>query len=259
MNGSFVLAGAVLPALFLSGAEAAIVLADNFDSYADQTAFLAAWPAQVGSGGTLSTATFTSAPNAVSFPLTAQRNGRLFPEAGVPSSLNVVAFSFDFHDSDSTAAPYRQSASLIDGAGTASGQLISLGLNNNLLASAQGGNFYMARILGYTPPGQAAGDFFKLNDNPALLRSTGWHRLGVEVSDTEFRFYVDGSLAKTVANSVTLRSYDLVRLGSGLSSTNGIFIDNVLVETNPIPEPRFAALALLGGAATCLRRLRRKT
>lgn len=256
MKAHFILGSAALSALLFCNAHGATLLFDNFDNYADQAAFAAAWPAQVGTGGTLSTAQAVSGPNSVNFPTTAQRNARSFAESLSPSSSNVIVFSIDFFDSNAGAAPYRQSVSLVDGAGTASGQLISLGLNNNLSSSAQGGNFFMARIVGYTPPGQASGDFFKLNDDPLLLRTTGWHNLKVEITDTEFRFFVDGSLAETVPNTVTIRSYDSVRLGSGVTSTNEIFVDNVLVAS--IPEPGAVSLCVLGAAALWFARIRRR-
>lgn len=251
---------------FTTNASATILLQDNFDSYADQAAFLLAWPAAVGTGGTLSSARSVSAPNSVNFPTTAQRNDRSFAESGNPDVLNLIRFSIDFFDSNAAAAPYRQVVQLIDGAGSASGQLVSLGMNNNQSITNSGGNFYMARILGYTVPTTAdpdggpaesvggAGAFFKLNDTGVGLRTTGWHNLAVEITNVDFKFYVDGLLAETVANSFTLSSYDKVRLGSGITAANDANFDNVSVETNPVPEPGTAALGLLGGLMLLRRR-----
>lgn len=239
---------------------AAILLEDNFDSYVDQAAYVAQWPV-VGAvvSGSLNGTQSVSAPNSVNFATTAQRNQHAFAESGEPTSLdlnNVVRFSFDFFDSNAAINPYRQHNNLQDGAApSSSGQLIAIGLNNNQLSTANGGNFYMGRILGYTPTdtGGTSGSFFKLNDDPLLLRSTGWHNLAVEISDLDFKFFVDGTLAKTVPQTgLTLRSYDLVRIGSGLSSTAEVFIDNVKVET--IPEPSSFALGFLGVAALLSRR-----
>ena len=130
----------------------------------------------------------------------------------------------------------------------------------------------MARILGYTPtlvdpnggPNEegtlSSGSVFKLNDYGVGLRSTGWHNLGVRISNTTFEFYVDGLLAETVANAFTLRSYDSVRLGSGLSSTTAAFYDNVNVELNPPPIPEPSALnltAMLVGTWFFIRKPRR--
>ena len=175
------------------------------------------------------------------------RNQRSFAETGLPSLLNPISFSFSFYDGNAAASPYRSHSNLQDGTAPGSyGQLVAMGLNNNQTSSANGGNFYMARILGYTPTdtGGTSGSFFKLNDLGAPLRSTGWHSLEVEITDLSFRFFVDGILSKTVAQTGTLRSYDHVRLGSGLSNAGvDSYFDNVLVQ---VPEPTAAALAGIG-------------
>jgi PEP-CTERM motif len=253
---SAILFGIVLPA----GAQ--ILLSDDFDSYANQAAFQAAWPTT----GTFTTGTLTgtlsaSAPNSIAFAATpaTQRNDRSFTESSTPSATNLILFSVDFYDSNAAASPYREFAQFIDGAGTSSGQLVSLGLNNNLTSSADGGNYYMARILG-GDGGQGVSAFFKLNlGGASTLRSTGWHNLAVTISDTAFNFYVDGIFSETVANTITLRSYDSVRLGSGITSANTANFDNVRVEINPtvIPEPSGAMLLLAGFGALAAHRRRR--
>jgi hypothetical protein len=273
-SSTFVVVGAIaLAAAALStGASAGILLQDNFDSYADQAAFQAAWPigGATTTGGTLSNARSVSAPNSVNFPTTAQRNDRSFTESGAPDLTNLIRFSVDFYDSNAAAAPYRQVVQLIDGAGSSSGQLVSLGMNNNQSITNSGGNFYMARILGYTVPTTADPDggpaesvgganaFFKLNDYGVGLRSTGWHNLAVEITNVDYKFYVDGALAETVANSgftSSSTSYDKVRLGSGITSVNEANFDDIDVEVNPVavPEPSSVALCLLGAAALLAR------
>ncbi len=226
---------------------------DSFDGYADQAAFQAVWtPIGATPSGTLTNGQSVSAPNSINFATAAQRNERSFIESGLPATSNVVRFSFDFFDSNAGLAPYRQYANLQDStAASGAGQLISIGLNNNLTSAAEGGNFYMARILGHN-----ANAYFKLNDNAALLRSTGWHSLAVEISDVDYRFFVDGALAETVPNTFTLRSYDVVRLGSGLSSTAEAFFDNVSVQS--IPEPGTLVLASMAGLGLMVMRRRRK-
>lgn len=246
---------------FASISEAATLIDDNFDSYTTQAAFEAAWPIVAAPSGVLVSTQSVSSANSIYYGANTsnvQRNGHSFAESGNPALNNIVKFSFDFFDSNAAASPYRQYANLQDGtAPSASGQLVSMGLNNNLLSTAEGGNFYMARILGYTPPGLTSGAYFKLNNDPSLLRTTGWHNLGVEISDVDFKFYVDGFLAETVPQTgLTLRSYDVVRLGSGLASTQAAWFDNVSVVTL-VPEPSSLALALLGGFGLFLARVRR--
>ena len=127
-------------------------------------------------------------------------------------------------------------------------------MNNNQTIANSGGNFYMARILGYTVPTTAdpdggpaesvggAGAFFKLNDTGVGLRTTGWHNLSVDITNVDFKFYVDGALAETVLNTFTLSSYDKVRLGSGLSAGADANFDNVSVQTITTPEPSAVAV-----------------
>lgn len=244
----FVIAALAVAPLAGSSSHAALLVNDNFDGYANQAAFEAVW-APIGTSGTLVSDLSVSPPNSINFATTAQRNELSFTESGNPSPSNIIRFSFDFYDSNAALAPYRQFANLQDGASPGSGgQLVSMGLNNNLSLTADGGNYYMARILGIDA-GTGAGAYFKLNNASAPLRSTGWHNLRVDISDTTFDFYVDGILSKTVANTATLRSYDVVRIGSGLTSTATANFDNVRIVT--VPEPATLALAGMGLIGLC--------
>ena len=129
----------------------AILLQDNFDTYATQAAFQAAWPASgagttsAGNSGTLTTAQSFSAPNSINYPTAAGfRNNRTFGDTIVPpASPTNLEWSFRFYDSDHTAAAYRQYSEIIDAAGTGPSQLVALGLNNNIAS-----NRYMVRVLG---------------------------------------------------------------------------------------------------------------
>lgn len=255
-----------------------VLLFDNFDGYASQAAFEAVWTpigTTAPTSGTLATDQASSAPQSIRIDGTTvnnqQRNQRLFTESGTIDIYTKILFSFDFYDSNAGASPYRQHSNLQDGTAPGStGQLISMGLNNNQTSANSGGNYYMARILGYTVPTTpdpdggptesvgGAGAFFKLNDFGVGLRSTGWHNLAVIIStddglSADFDFYVDGVLAERVHNVGTaaqFRSYDVVRLGSGLSNAgNAAWWDNFRVEVIVVPEPSAAALGLIGGVA----------
>lgn len=267
------LAGLAIAAVVLSAAplaQGAILLSDNFDGYADQTAFQTAWPV-VGTqpSATLSSAQSVSPPNSVNVAVsvdtpTSQRNQRLFAESGVPTAANPVTFSFDFFDSNAAASPYRAHANIQDGTGaSAAGQLVSMGLNNNMLSTEDGGNYYMARILGYdgaigVPGGDGVGAFFKLNQGAAPLRSTGWHNLKAVISPTDITFYVDGILSATEVTTVSNNdSFDVVRLGSGVSSPQTSYYDNVVVHTDPVPEPASLAGIVLGALLITRRRPRK--
>jgi hypothetical protein len=278
----------------LPTANAALILSDKFDQYADQAAFEAAWT-PIGTVAPISGDLSTANPNQVAVPDKSievdgelsvngkQRNQRTFTETGGASPTQNMFFSFDFYDSNGAASPYRQHSNLQDTtAPSGTNQLIAMGLNNNQTVANSGGNFYMARILGYNPTAAAdpdggpvesvggAGAFFKLNDFGVGLRSTGWHNLRVVLSSddglsTDYDFYVDGLLAERVHNIGTaaqIRSYDNIRLGSGLSNANNAAqYDNMRVQTGGpglIPEPASATLfglAMIGLLGTIRRRV----
>jgi hypothetical protein len=284
MKKLLALAAVALATVSANHASATVVLSDNFDSYANNAAFLSAWPATIGVGGVLSTAQAATAPNSINFGTAALRNDRSYTETGNPSATNFIRFSVNFYDSNGAAFPYRQISSLIDGAAGSSGQLVSLGLNNTLSPQNDGGNYYMARILGYTPtyqpstdasanPATSSGASFKLNDAGAPLRSTGWHNLKVEIgpnltlsTSLDYKFFVDNIPSETVTvASATFRSFDIVRLGSGVTSAQIAYFDDVLVETfNPAAVPEasaFLAVGLIGlvyGGARWTRQRRRQ-
>jgi hypothetical protein len=286
---TILVAALVGSAIGLPTAQAAIILADKFDSYANQAAFQAAWPA-IGTvaptSADLSTAQAKSPPNSVEIDGTLttgqQRNRRSFAESGSVSPTQNFFWSFDFYDTNSAASPYRQFSNLQDTtAPSGTNQLIAMGLNNNQTVANSGGNFYMARILGYNPTAVAdadggpaesvggAGAFFKLNDFGVGLRSTGWHNLRVVLSSndglsTDYDFYVDGVLAERVHNvgtAASIRSYDNIAIGSGLSNAdNAAYYDNVRFQSGTqllIPEPTTLALcglAMIGSLGLIRRR-----
>ncbi len=274
----------------LSTASAALIVSDNFDGYADQAAFQAAWPA-IGTvaplSAELSIAQSSSAPQSIRVPGTVtssqSRNRRSFAESGTIDLTHRIVWSFDFFDILPTNAPSRNYSNLQDLiAPSGTNQLVAMGFNNNQTGANSGGQFYMARILGYNVDGADAdvladpdpdggptesavgsGAFFKLNDFGAGARSIGWHNLKVVMStndglSTDYAFYVDSVLAERVSNvgtAASIRSFDNIVLGSGVSNASTeVFFDNVRLEY--VPEPTTFALAgvLLGLAACTARR-----
>jgi hypothetical protein len=250
-------------AVGLPTANAAVIVNDTFETYTSQANFEGTW-APIGTvaptSGEWSTAQASSPTHSVRQPGTAtnsqSRNQLTFAETGsVSAAGNKIVWSFDFYDSNPAGAPQRNHTNLQDStAASATNQLIAMGLNNNQTAANSGGNYYMGRILGFTHPGVdpdggpaesvvGAGAFFKLNDFAnAPLRSLGWHNLKVILStndgnSTDFEFYVDNILSERVNNvgtAASIRSYDVIRIGSGLSN-GGIeaFVDNMYLEFIP--------------------------
>lgn len=285
------LLGAVVGVLGMAGAsQAAIIVNDGFE-YANQGAFEAVWTpigTTAPTSGVLSTAQAAGGTKSIQGPGTATnaqyRNQLTFAETSTQSTAgnlgigDKLIWSFDFYDSAPTGAPQRNHSNLQDStAPSATNQLIAMGFNNNQTGANSGGQFYMARILGYTVPTTAdpdggpaesvggSGAFFKLNDFGVGARSLGWHNLKAVLStddglSTDFEFYVDNVLAERVSNvgtAASIRSYDVIRLGSGLSNgSTEVFFDNMRLEYVQVPEP--ASLSLLALAAGSLvRRARR--
>jgi hypothetical protein len=244
-------------------AQGSIILNDNFDSYANQAAFLAAWPLS-GTGtttvgatnsGSLDTSVANSAPNSINYPTEAgHRNNHSFTDTAATAS-NDLDWSFRFYDSNGAGAAYREYSELIDGAASASGQIIALGLNNNIASAS-----YMARILG-VDGGTGTSAFFKLDGAGVPTRSTGWHQLEATIHTSSVDFYVDGVFSKNIVLGGTAagRLYDTVRMGSNLSSTSSANFDDQLVQTVAVaPEPATAGLLAVAACGGLLRRSRRQ-
>lgn len=266
-------------------APAAVIMNDNME-YADQAAFQAAWT-PIGTVAPLSlelsTEQASSPIKSAKAPATAtsnqSRNQRTFAETSTVFALapgNSIIWSYDFYDSI-TGNPQRNYSNLQDGTGpgtTPPGQLLSIGLNNNQVATDSGGNYYMARVLGFAHPavdvdggpnesagGTGSGAYFKLNDFGAGLRSIGWHNLKIVLStddgnSLDLDFYVDNVLAErehNIGTATSLRSYDVIRMGSGLSNgAANAYFDNMYLEV--VPEPASLGVIALGGIALLRRR-----
>ena len=168
-----------------------------------------------------------------------------------------LIYSFDFYELAPNTV-YRQYANLQDTTAPGStNQLVSMGINNTLTASSDGGDRYMVRILGFTPPavdpdggpgntlGGTASAYFKMNDFAVATRTSGWHNLKAVLStndglSTDYNFYVDSVLAETVndvGTAAQIRQYDNIRMGSGVSSTADAYYDNFHVEYIAVTSP----------------------
>jgi hypothetical protein len=212
-------------------------LYDDFDSYADQAAFNAVWSGNMS----LTNNNWVSAPNSIYQGTVAQQSYR-FIGTGIP--LQQLYFGFDFYDERGTASLARTYGMVYARQGTSwSGslnQIIAVGKYNSIATTK-----YNARI--------AFGslNWFVLDQGPD--RSVGWHRAevigGVDPNDAtkaKVDIYIDGILGKTVTG-LTNDTFNWVVMGSNLSSSHGMYFDNVVVRV--IPEPvffQFGTMAVLG-------------
>ena len=238
---------------------------DNFDGYADQAAFAAAWNVGLSGGGaTLSTAQSFSSPQSILQPAssTGYASGHdITPTSGLNTA--PLTWSFEFYDT-TQAANLRQFATIRDNS-PALAQLVAIGaysdttLTKNpytgLSVTAADLNTYYAARIAFAP----GPNWFILNGPGAPTRTTGWHELKAVFFDTTVEFYIDGvnaltGLTMSYAASAGAITFDRVTVGSGVSSANGAgYYDNVLVQ---IPEP--SAIALLGVGGLALLAIKRR-
>lgn len=260
-------AALIVLATGLPAAHAAIIVNDNFE-YANQAAFEAAW-LPIGTAaplsGELSTEQSVSPTKSIKNPGTAvsnqSRNKLTFPATPAIAIGDQLVWSYDYWDNAPTGAPQRNYANLQTADGVANvpnGQLVSMGLNNNQGGADSGGQFYMARVLGYAHPavdvnggpneaasGTGAGAYFKMNDFGVGGRgaTAGWRNLKVILStttgtNTKYDFYVNNVLAETEIIPNAPLQYTQIRLGSGVSNGNTpVYFDNMYLEFIPANTP----------------------
>lgn len=240
---------------FGGSTNAAVLINDNFEGYANQAAYEAAWtPTTAGQSTTWTTDQASSPTHSISAPAVAGfRNERNFGE-NAANAFQQIVWSFRFYDSASTANNYRQYSEMINGAGTGTADIVAMGLNNTLTVP-NGANFYQARLTS-VDGGAGSSLFFPLNGAGAPTRSVGWHELKAIVGLTSVEFFVDGVSAKTVALAAAGqgKSYERIRIGSNISSPSGIaYFDDQFLSV--VPEP--TTLAALGAAGLVFGRRRR--
>jgi len=230
-------------AIAAATSQGTVILFDDFEGYADQTAMNSVWTPAVGSGAQLSTTQSFSPTHSAYIDLTARRSDRTFAETA-GSDAEPLEWSVQFRDS--AVGNARQYIQLLDYA-PATNQLISIGVYNSVPGAtvADLNTYYAARVAFAPGGGFTAAGWFLLNDPGVATRSQGWHELKVVFKDTVAEFYVDGTLGKTqqYTTSAGGTSFEQARIGSGVSTANGdAYYDDYLIEK--VPEP--AALMLLG-------------
>jgi hypothetical protein len=226
----------------VASASAAIIIQDDFESYADTTALNGPWPKGTGTDAATYLLVGDNGPTwpgekCVENLLTAARRDWSFTPTALAAGEELI-WAFDLKDMDTTVA-FRQFGQILskDAPAGALDELIAMGVYNaadpNEVFNA---NKYYARVA-FGPGGV---NWFALN----TTRSAGWHRFEAHIKKTgTVDFYVDGVLDTAGVPHGGDYWYQ-ARIGSGLSSTRAARYDNYLV--NITPEPASLALVALG-------------
>lgn len=225
-------------------------LFDDFDSYADQAAFEAAWPPQYAGSSLDLDQTFgysddQSVHGVCTTNYTKKNYRNLGAEyEGTDEQPLIFEFMMNFDESQSTA-PYnaRNYISIYgySGAGFNDGDLeatVAIGLYNSGSASV-----YQSRVL-YGGLG-----WF---DTTATRTANVWTKMTAKIMTDSVEIYVNDVLAGSSSRSPGF-TYDSVVMGSGLTSADvDAWYDDVAVYN--IPEPGTLVLLALGGLALIRRR-----
>jgi len=252
MHNARVLVGLV--ALLACTSMATADLIDNFDSYADQAAFNAAWPS-VYAGSSMNllqgydhTTGSTNSVNGVVSANYTMRNYRDMPPLAA-TNANPVTFSFwvQLGDPNNTGARNYCELRAYSGGGYGQGALVGLiamGVYNAAVPTTN----WSVRTLTDNGAGGMTGESWKATN---IARAAGWHELKAVIGDTTINYYVDGVLAWTAPATPT--TWTTVVLGSGLTS-NGM--DAAFDDLSVTPEPATLAMLALGSGVLFVRRRR---
>ncbi len=234
-----------------------IIMGDSFD-YPDDAALNAVWNAASSNPDYHLDTLFGNPEPSYAMPSPgANFQGRLARNLGGDyngTDAQPLHLCFDFYLDDAGADTFwngaRHYVELRGYSGDAYGSgdlenLLAIGVYNNS-GDAFDGSYYQGRVTFGT-------NWNTLDEEPgAVQRSVGWHRMLIEVTSSEVRFYVDNVLQEVEPRPNNF-GFDTVVLGSDLTA-NGhqAWIDNVVVSI--VPEPASLALLVLGGLALLRRR-----
>lgn len=236
---------------------AATILADDFESYADDSAMQAVWNEQAGAAGTLDT-TFGN-PGQSMFHPGGTTSNRLFGPV-TPTDSQPMLWEFDFYDDGESGK--RITGGLRDnGGGAALNSILEMGRYNDLSdppnTTHVSGYGIRTVFIGGDPA-----NWVVFPGNPAP--QAGWHHFSATVGASSILFELDLGDDGSVDSSLTVTTsggagiaYNVARFGgpSNLSSAGGGGnFDNLSIQT--IPEPNALLLAGCAGVFGALVRRR---
>ena len=234
------LLGSIAVAAAVGHSHAQVQLSDDFEDYANQAAFDAAWStANTTLALTTTNRSTPSGTNSLFQGTAAASSYRAFTNSITSSKLYYRAYFYDAGGSRSTCRVEGYTGGVYAANVT---QMLAIGRYNNITGS----KYYGRQVYGGTATGEGAtaavSSWFQLGG--AANTSVGWHKAeivgGLDPSGTatiRFRYYIDGALGGCSYQSSD-REFNFGVLGSGLTLTGtGQWFDSMVAEAlQMVPE-----------------------
>ncbi|MCC5875889.1 MAG: hypothetical protein JJU11_06690 [Candidatus Sumerlaeia bacterium] len=223
------LAAAALAMVSVAGAQT-VILEDDFESYSDNTAVLAAAHWDGMTNAELSTEEAASGTNSIKIPLNPAGSLLGGHTPVLPSEISEtdpLVVSYAYFDADATAGgPLRTGLSY----GHFTGGTWGAGTFDNFFAlgihSPDSTTHYTGRVV----DGGAGWSVFN-EVGSEIPRATGWREMSMVIRPDNIEFYVDGQLGAT-DNYDAVTEFNSMRLGqfAGTSNTIDVYMDDLKIQ-----------------------------